>query len=111
MTDDLERRKELARTVFDSLAGVPVDALVMVGATLTLAGRVAADDTLEQFGTTLDWYAQDLATTGEVSGLVVLRMARHLRRFDARFVDRLAGVEVPPWPAITRAVKELVRSD
>ena len=80
MTDDLERRKELARTVFDSLAGVPVDAVVMFAATLTLAGRVAADATLEELGTTFDWYAMDVAATGEVSGLVVLRMARHLRR-------------------------------
>lgn len=111
MTDELERRKQLARTVFDSLAGVPVDAVVMFAATLTLAGRVAGEAMLEDLGTTFDWYAQDLTTTGEVSGLVILRMARHLRRFDARFVDRLAGVTVPPWPAITRAVKELVPSD
>ena len=107
MTDNLERRKQLATMVFDSMAGVPVDALVMVGATLTLAGRVAGDAMLEELGTTFDWYAQDLTTTGEVSGLVVLRMARHLRRFDVGFVDRLEGVTVPPWPAITRAVEEI----
>lgn len=107
MTDNLERRKQLAVTVFDSLAGVPADAVAMVAVTLTLSARVTGDESLDGLARTLDYYALDVSTSGEVSGLTVLNMARVLGRLDMGFVDRLDGVTVPPWPAVRRAVLEL----
>ena len=104
---DLEQRKELAGVVFDSMDGIPAEAVAMVAVTLTLSARITGDDGLDGLARTLDYYALDVSTSGEVSGLTVLNMARVLARLDAAFVDRLDGVTVPPWPAIIRAVKEL----
>jgi hypothetical protein len=104
VTDDLAERKRLARDVFASLDGIEPAALRMVASGLSLATAPLRDLAIP-----LDCWADHLEREDVSGRLAVLSLARALRVIGRHpeLLERLQGVEEPPWAAIRAALVEL----
>lgn len=105
----LEARTRLAREVFDAL-DVSAPALRLIAGTLAAAGGPLA-----QFADALDFHADVLEDPAVSGTLATLRLARDLRVVASRpdageLLERLDGLEQPPWPELRAALEQLVTS-
>ena len=104
---ELEDRKVLARRVFASLDGTSPQALRMFAQALHVAGGPLA-----RCATSFSYLADAVQYADVGGGLAELKLARDMR-IAARhpecddLLERLDGVESPPWPQLVAALVEL----
>jgi hypothetical protein len=102
---ELAERKVLARAVCASLDGTSPAALRMFAQALRVAGGP-----LDEFANSFAYLADAVQYEDVEGGLAELKLARDLR-IAARhpdcgeLLDRLDGVEAPPWPQLVVAIE------
>lgn len=101
---DMDERKQLARDVFASLAGVPWPAIRLLAAALRLS-----DAPISRFATPLECFADAVeypAIEGELAEVLLASALRRGALFPGsdELLDRLDGVQAPPWPAVRAAL-------
>jgi hypothetical protein len=101
----LDDRRAVARSVFASLDGTPPLALRMFSKALALSGGP-----LGAVAESFDSFADSVEFANVTGDLAELELAHGLR-FAARhpglpdLLDRLEGVESPPWPQLAAALR------